>query len=138
MRKVTPENYAADKYYPRIVAAVESALQSARFVTPIDVFMSMGLLEKRAVEDWRAGRIPYLEKAIKCNLAKAGRILRILRFCAHDLNLKPSLTVYRGTARTRRIRLRFSKSGESKIEEAYSRHFVKLGRAQTTASDTRS
>lgn len=124
MKKVTLENYAADRYYPRIVAAVEARLQSAGFVSPIDVFVSMELLEKEHVEDWWRGRIPYLEKVIKCNLAKAGRVLRILRFHAHDLNLLPRATAYRRRGRA----LRFSKSGEHKIEEAYSRHFVKPGR----------
>jgi hypothetical protein len=53
----------------------------------------MGLLEEQDIDNWRKGRVPYLEKVIKCNLAKASRIPRILY--AHDLNLKPSLTVYR-------------------------------------------
>jgi hypothetical protein len=124
MKEVTLENYAADRYYPKIVAAVEASLQSAGFVSPIDVFVSMELLDKRHVEDWRRGRVPYLEKVIKCNLAKAGRILRILRFHAHDLNLLPRTTDYGRWGRGPNVRLRFSKSGEHKIEEAYSRHFV--------------
>jgi hypothetical protein len=62
---------------------------------------------------------------IKCNLAKAGRILRILRFHAHDLNLLPRPTAYRPWRRGPKPPLRFSKSGDHKIEEAYSRHFVK-------------
>jgi hypothetical protein len=55
MKKITLENYAVDRYYPRIVAAVEAALRSAGVVSPIDVFISMGLLEERHVEDWRRG-----------------------------------------------------------------------------------
>ncbi len=129
MKKITLENYTADKHYPRITAAVESILSSASSVAPVDVFMSMGLIEKQHVDDWRKGRIPYLEKAIKCNLGKAGRVLRILRFHAHDLNLQPLPMTYRRSGRGRKIPLRFSKSGERNIEEAYSRHFVRLGEA---------
>jgi hypothetical protein len=125
MKKVTLENYAADRYYPKIVAAVEASLQSAGFVAPIDVFVSMGLLDGQHVDDWRRGRVRYLEKVIKCNLAKAGRILRILRFHAHDLNLLPRATAYRRWGRGPKLRLRFSKSGDHRIEEAYSRHFMK-------------
>jgi hypothetical protein len=33
------------------------------------------------------GRVPYLEKVIKCNLTSLARLLRILRLHAHDLNL---------------------------------------------------
>jgi hypothetical protein len=125
MKKITLGNYAVDTYYPRVVAAVESTLRSAGSVAPVDVFMAMGLLEKQHVDDWRKGRIPYLERVIKCNLAKAGRILRILRFHAHDLNLRPIATTYRRRARGGKIPLRFSKSGDRNIEEAYSRHFAK-------------
>jgi hypothetical protein len=126
MKKITVENYSTDKYYPKIVKAVDNELKSQNFVAPIRVFVSMGLLEEQDIDNWRKGRVPYLEKVVKCNLARAGRILRILRFHAHDLRLKPSVTVYqRKTAG--KIPLRFSKSGERNIEEAYSRHFVKVG-----------
>ena len=33
-----------------------------------------------------------MERVINCNLARLGRLLRILRFNARDLNLKPSMT----------------------------------------------
>jgi hypothetical protein len=127
MKKITLENYTTDTYYPRIVKAVESALQSENFVSPIKLFIGLGVLEPPAVEEWRKGRVPYLERVIKCNLAKASRILRIFRFHAHDLHLKPSLTVYRRQVKGRTIPLQFSKSGERNLEEAYSRHFVKAG-----------
>jgi hypothetical protein len=129
MKKISLKNYATDKYYPKIVKTVDAELQLRNFVTPIEVFISMGLLERRDVENWRAGRIPYLEQVVKCNLAKASRILRILRFHAHDLNLKPSMTVYKRKTGGGKIPLRFSKSGERNIEEAYARHFVRLGKS---------
>jgi hypothetical protein len=127
MKKISLGNYTTDKYYPWIVAAVDAELKSKNFVAPLEVFVSMGLLEQREIDQWRRGRIPYLEKVVKCNLAQASRILRILRLHAHDLNLKPSMTVYRRKTAGGKIPLRFSKSGESNIEEAYSRHFVKPG-----------
>ena len=136
MKKVTLQNYMTDKYYPKIVKAVDDELKSQNFVTPIRVFLSMGLLEAQDIDNWRKDRVPYLEKVIKCNLAKAGRVLRILRFHAHDLNLKPSVTVYRRETSGGKIPLRFSKSGERNIEEAYSRHFVKLGKSSDSAFNT--
>ena len=95
MKKVTLQNYMTDKYYPKIVKAVDDELKSQNFVAPIRVFILLRLLENQDIDNWRKGRVPYLEKVIKCNLEKSGRILRILRFHAHDLNLKPSITVYR-------------------------------------------
>ena len=129
MKKITLNKYTTDKYYPKIVKAVDVELQSRNFITPVEVFISMGLLERRDVENWRAGRIPYLEQAVQCNLSKASRILRILRFHAHDLNLKPSMTVYKRKTAGGKMPLRFSKSGEKNIEEAYARHFVRLGKS---------
>jgi hypothetical protein len=125
MKKITLNNYMTDKYYPRIVVAVERTLKSQNFVTPIAVFIAMGLLEQREVDQWRKGQISYLEKVLRFNLAKANRILRILRFHAHELNLKPSITVYRRHTTSGKIPLQFSKSGERNLEEAYSRHFVR-------------
>ena len=129
MKKISLKNYTTDKYCPKIVKAVDAELLPRNFVTPIEVFISMGLLERRDVENWRAGRILYLEQVVGCNLSKASRILRILRFHAHDLNLKPSMTVYKGKTAGGKIPLRFSKSGEKNIEGAYARHFVRLGKS---------
>src|SRR5712692_2257231 len=118
MKNVTLETYTTDAYYPKIVKAVESALRSKNFVTPIEVFTSMGVLEGPDVKNWCEGRIPYLEQAIKCNLAKASRILHILRFHAHDLHLRPSVTVYQRKVKGRLIPLQFSKSGDGHLEGA--------------------
>jgi hypothetical protein len=124
MKKITLDNYTTDPYYPKIVQAVATVLQSDKVVSPVKVFIAMGLLAPQAVEEWRKGRIPYLERVLKCNLAKASRILRILRFHAHDLHLKPSMTVYRRKLHGRSLPLQFSKSGDRNLEEAYARHFV--------------
>jgi hypothetical protein len=56
----------------------------------VDVFVQMDLLQASDLESWRFGRIPYLEKVIRCNLAAASRILRILRMHVHDLKFQPS------------------------------------------------
>jgi len=93
MKKITLENYQSDKYYPRIVRAVDAILERRGFVSPTELFVEMGLLSVQAIEEWRAGRIPFLERAIQCNLSEANRILRVFRMHAHDLNLRPSVTV---------------------------------------------
>src|SRR6266851_7661442 len=95
LKKITVANYRQDPYYARIEKAVEGLLREKGFVAPLELFIRMDLLSPESVEDWRRGRIPYLEKIIRCNLSKASRILRILRMHAHDLDLKPSLTVYK-------------------------------------------
>lgn len=124
MRKITVENYRVQKEYPRIVAVVAQVLSRQRFVAPIDVFLGLGLLQADHLARWKKGQVAYLERVIQCNLSKASAILRILRFHAHDLKLGPSMTKYAH----RKQPLRFTKTGEAPIEEAYARHFVVIGK----------
>ena len=124
LKKITVANYRQDPYYARIVKAVEGLLREKGFVAPLELFIRMDLLSPESVEDWRRGRIAYLERVIRCNLSKASRILRILRMHAHDLDLKPSLTVYKRWTKGSRPLLRFSKTGDRNLEDAYARHFV--------------
>ncbi len=84
----------------------------------------MGNLTKEDYEAWRFGRIPYLERVVRCNLSKTNRILRILRLYAEDRGLRPSHTVYKKWGKGQKIRLRFSKSGNPAIEALYSTHYV--------------
>jgi len=124
MKKVTLQNYREDKYYPKIVKVVDKILINQSVVKPLDVFFKMGMIEKKKIDLWEKGQVPFLEMVLQGSLSKLNRILRILRFHAHDLNLSPKITSYK---KGKKI-LRFSKSGDSKLEEAYSRHFIKLGK----------
>src|SRR5437773_9655543 len=86
LKKVTITNYRQDPYYAPVVKAAGNLLQEKGYIAPVDLFIRMGLLFPKSAEDWRRGRIPYLERVIRCNLSKASRILRILRMHAHDLS----------------------------------------------------
>ena len=97
-------------------------------MAPVDVLIGMGLLTREHLENWRRGRVPYLERVIDSNLTKLGRLLRILRFHAHDLSLKPSWTAYMRWGKGPKQRLRFTKTGDPKVEEAYATHFVWQGK----------
>jgi hypothetical protein len=110
------------------VRAVAVLLARHPVVAPVEVMVEMGVLERKQLEDWRLGRIPYLERAIKGSLPRLSRLLRVLRFHAHDLNLVPSVTMYPRWGKGPKQRLRFTKTGDKKLEEAYSRHFVSPGR----------
>lgn len=134
MRRTTKDNYKKDPHYPRVVQAVTAILGRGDVVTPVDLFVEMGLLENKSVEDWRFGRVPALERVIKCNLDKASRILRILRYHAEASGLKASHTEYRKWGKGANTPLRFSKSGEPALEQAYSCHFVLSRRRKTDAA----
>lgn len=93
---VTINSYKKDKYYPRVVRAVAKILARSDVVTPVEVLVEMGNLSKKNLEAWRAGQVSYLERVFEGSLSKANRILRIIGFHVHDLNMVPSRTAYRG------------------------------------------
>jgi hypothetical protein len=54
----------------RVVQAAEAALAERKFATSIDVLVGLGWLEPRRVDEWRQGRIPYLEAAVIASLGR--------------------------------------------------------------------
>ncbi|NIM10605.1 MAG: hypothetical protein GTO45_01315 [Candidatus Aminicenantes bacterium] len=124
MKSVTVDNYRKDKYYPRVVRAVAKILQRSNVVAPVDVLLEMGNLSQKNHDAWRRGQVPYLERVFEGNLSKANRILRIIGFHVHDLDMVPRQTVYHQLGSGKNRILRFSKSGDRKLEESYSRQYV--------------
>ncbi len=123
MKKVTVSTYRKDKYHPRVVRAFARVLAITNVVAPVDVFIEMGNLSKKNYDFWRQGKVPYLERVIEGNLSKINRILRIIGFHAHDLDMVSSVTHYRQSGKGKNRPLRFSKSGGKNIEAAYSTHY---------------
>ncbi len=126
---VTVHTFREDPIFPRIRRVVAEILQVGKEVAPVDVLVRMDLFTPAHLDAWLNGRVPYLEQVINCNLTKLSRLLRILRFHVHDLNLVPSVNQYtrRGGGSDRR--LRFTKTGDTKLEEAYSRHYFWPGKS---------
>jgi hypothetical protein len=127
-KRISIRDFRNDPMFPRIERVVADLLATGNVVTPVDVLIGMGLLHPDRLNDWRCGRVPCLERVIGCNLTRLSRLLRILRFHAHDLNLRPSATVYMRYGKGPKQRLRFSKTGDASIEAAYSTHFVWPGK----------
>jgi hypothetical protein len=97
------------------------------FVARLEHFIRMDLLSPESVENWRRGRIAYLERVIRCNLGKASRILRILRMHARS-GSQTLATVYKRWTKGSCPLLRSSKTGDHNIENAYALHFVSPGK----------
>jgi hypothetical protein len=127
-KSVTVTSYRDHPLYPRICQAVATLLKKDKVVRPVDVLVEMQLLKREHLEDWRFGRAPYLERVVNCNLSRLSTLLRILRFHAHDLNLKPSFTAYHRWGRGAKQKLRFSKTGDPNLEKAYATHLVWPGK----------
>jgi hypothetical protein len=128
MRSVTVDTYHNDPLSPGIVRAVDAILVNGKVVAPVDVLVRMDMLTPAKLEDWRRGRAPYLERVVSGNPARLSRLLRILRFHAHDLNLQPSYTAYMRWGKGPKQRLRFTRIGDPKLERAYATHFVWPGK----------
>jgi hypothetical protein len=105
------------------VRAAEQALAQHQFVTSIDVLVGLGWLEPRRVDEWRQGRVDYLERVVVASLGRISTAMRVFRGWAADRGLKPSETGYVARSRGRQP-LRFSKSGDPAIERAYRTHWV--------------
>lgn len=112
-----------DKKESKVIAIAESVLAEKQYVSPLDILLGLGILHLSHVEEWRKGRVPYLERVIQSNLSKISAYMKAFRKWAREKGLKPSQTVY--TSRTRdRHPLQFCKSGAPDIELHYSTHFV--------------
>ncbi len=98
------------------------------YVSPVDLFIKMKVISSQDYQDWRMGRIAYLEKVTSGGLGKLNTILGELRAYAHSQGWYPSKTVYNKWGKGYKKRLRFSKSGRSNLEEIYATHYVKRKR----------
>lgn len=114
----------------KIATVAASALSARRVVTPVEILIGIGWLTTAHVEDWRRGRVPYLERVATANLAKLSTALRLLRGWAQRNRLTPSETVYVAWTRDRH-RLRFTKTGDTSLERAYRTHWISPSVAET-------
>ena len=106
-----------------MVRAAEAALTQRKFVTPVDVLVGIGWVPQSVVEQWRHGRLAYLECGVQANLSRLSTAMRVFRGWAQRSGLRPSETEYVTSTRDRRP-LRFSASGDSAIARAYRTHWV--------------
>lgn len=105
-------------------------------VSPVDLLVKMERLTPKQVEDWRFGRIAYLERVTIGNLAKMNTVLLALREFAESMELKPSLTVYMSWGKGPKQRLQFSKYGSPHVEEMYATHYVRQKKSADSKEQT--
>jgi hypothetical protein len=107
----------------RVAKAAEAALAARHFVSAIDILVGIGWLDPGAVERWRRRQIDCLEEVVRTNLPRIAEALQLFRSWATARGLFSGPTAY--VDRTpRRQTLRFSRSGDPAIEEAYRTHWV--------------
>ena len=114
----------------KVHSSVYHQCQTRGYAAPVDVLMDIGVLTKAKYEDWRFGRVPYLEMVCEINLRKLSFILGQIKSYAARNGYKASFTYYKqwGTKKKQgakqTIPLKFSKSGSPEIERAYATHYV--------------
>ena len=112
------------KLESRVVQAAEAALEDHKFVSPIEVLLGMGRLALSHIQQWRQGRINYLEELVQANLQQIADILHTFRQWALAKGLQPSETSYMRHGRGGNQELRFSASGNAEIERLYRTNYV--------------
>jgi hypothetical protein len=132
-----PEPKGRERLERRVIEAAEAALAARKYVTAIDVLVGLGWLRPPHVEQWRQGRIDYLERVTQADLRKVWRAMSVSRRWALDRGLKPSETAYVSRLRGRPP-LRFSKSGDAGLERAYRTHWISPDLSDPSARALRS
>ena len=124
----------------KLIGKVHNAMyqqcQRRGYAAPVDVLMDIGVLPQKKYEEWRFGRVSYLESVCTVNLRKLSFIMHQMRVYAQKTGLKPSFCYYKQWGVKKKssqghkpvIPLRFSKSGAPEIEKWYATHFVDLKR----------
>jgi hypothetical protein len=108
----------------RIHRAAEAALARQQYVSAIDMLCGIGLLAPVRVDDWRKGRVDFLERVIQGNLHKISSSMAIFPRWAAEKGLKPSETGYVCRSRGGTVALQFSKGGDPAIEKSYRTHYI--------------
>jgi len=116
-----------DKIIGKVHSSMYHQLQKNGVATPVQVLIDLDVLTVSDYENWRFGRIDYLERVCKVNLHKLSYIMKEIRSYARKNDLKASWTFYKQWGRKGKkptIKLRFSKSGGEEIERNYATHYI--------------
>ena len=108
----------------KLIVIANDLIQAKGYIAHVDIFMKLNYLNSKDYNSWRMKKIPYLERNIKVNLGTISFIMKFIRKHAEDKGLRESWTDYSSWGKGKKIKLQFSKSGETTIERAYATHLV--------------
>ena len=63
----------------KIENAMLLEIRARGYVAPVDVLLDIGFLDTKKYQDWRNGRVPYLEAVCNRNLHKLSEVLTVIR-----------------------------------------------------------
>jgi len=109
-------------------------IEKKGYLSSIDVLLKLEYLSEKDYENWRFGKVEYLEKVCGVNLKKLSTINKTIKEISGQWNLKKSWTAYNKYGKGKKIRLRFSKSGKKQIEEAYATHHINIEKIENKST----
>ena len=63
----------------KVHSSVYHQCQRRGYAAPVDVLIEIGVLPKQKYEEWRFGKISYLEQVCTCNLRKLSVVIGQIR-----------------------------------------------------------
>jgi hypothetical protein len=115
----------------KVKQLVHQMIHEKQEASPIELFIRMDKLNPKLVQEWRAGKVPYLERLMQGSLSQLSFIMSVYRKTASEMGLQAVIRSYTRWGKGPRQSLRFSKSGDVSIERGYSTHYVKKKTAGT-------
>ena len=79
----------------KVNSAMYRQCRDRGFAAPVDVLMEIGYLSQKDYENWRYGRVPYLERVCTANLSKLSTVLHQMMVYAKKAGLNPSFCYYK-------------------------------------------
>ena len=107
----------------KIRKSIDNQIKKKRVATVVNTFMDIGILDKLDYENWRNGKVPYLEKVCKGNLNKLSETVKEIYKYSKQLDLKESFALYKKYGKGK-VKLKFPKICIDNIEKRYATHFI--------------
>jgi hypothetical protein len=123
-RKAVAVGQSPSRLERRVVAAAETVLAREQSVSSLDVLAQIGWLPWGLVDDWRRGRVDYLERVAAVGPDRLATALEHLRRWAIRRGLEPGDVDYVAATRDRRS-LRFTADGDQAAERAWRTHWTR-------------
>lgn len=111
----------------KVISSMYTQIKNTGVAIPAQVLMDVGVLSKQDHENWRFGKVDYLERVCKIGLSKLSFIMKTVRKYARENNLKASEAFYKRWGmkdKRKTTKLRFSKTGDENIDKGYATHYV--------------
>ena len=105
----------------KIKEEMEKEIEASGCSTPADLLIALGYLDDGAFQDWKKGRLSYLEKAIKLGPQKLLRLMAVMSAHAKREGYKPKSFEYSSPGN---LPLRFSRTGNEVIEGQFATRYI--------------